>query len=1658
MRRSLQLITLLCGMGLLMSPWNGYAQISFSINEIPSLAAVAPTAMKTGDYDQDGDPDLLLQYFSGSWQARIYTNTSTASTISFASTSHVFSGASTFVDWVDYNKDGFLDVLINGAGASAIYLQNGASFTVLSASLPGTTSFNYFELADTNNDAMPELIADRLHIDYDKDGDLDYFKSGVYTNRDNTFIETHTFWDGFDQSQRPNRLPGVILDFDNNGEPDIAYIERNAKDQLTSAMVLLNNGGVFTKRQLDNFALSSGALHIAGYGDFNSNGKPEIIVYANTTNFFGVRDVTFIEYNTPNPTTVFTLNYPINTYEADMTSSCIADFNGDGKLDLLAYHQYGDDFLGPVTKFYSYRNLTAVSNTNPTAPAGLTSSVSGGHVTLTWARATDGQTSSQGITYNLEVKNGIDNLVSANSLPSGKLLTNRLGNVQQANSVVLNLPNGRYDWSVSAVDGHNLSGIKSTVAQFEVTQSFDQPQTSTLGQLQTVPLNDSRIVLAGQQGGDIYFQFLDKYGSRISQLTKVNTSTVSNTVPRVAYNPTQNHFLILWKGTSGIQAGKLWGRVFSTTGTAASAEFQVSEPEATVPGSDLFDYDVVYNDLRSHYRIAWTFGFDAAGTVKTRTINATTFALGAVATHRNAASFTESIYHFDYVRLGITDTADRILLAYSTRDYPFDPSPPDRYTFVESLTTDFTGGPPVRVNAAGIQSIAFNPYDTSFALAYEAYTYRNTDVAEVFIETSEVRVDHIKPATFPLIQKLGNVSESFVQGGQGGAYTPRVAHNRRRNEWLVLWKNTEDQKIHGRKINGHTHQVLGVEEFVLTDYTGSVTDLEYATADNQHFLTAGNLFNVVKLPKDAPPVVTGLRTDEAYAGDTLTIFGTGFGNTPYLNTVKFGSITAAVDTVFFSTTKLRVTVPNGLTRDRVPVTVSFDDQVSNNTVLFENLSLQAVTSINASEAERGDLITITGERFVTDPALLTVLFGSVPSQPSDIVSLTTTEIQVTVPQAALRGTWPVTVVIQDQPVDAPTLLRIIVAPVITSVTAPNGFISCNSVVISGENFSNDAQQLLITFGDVPVSTSDIIAVSPTTLNVAVPKGAEGDLPIRVSIDDRMAETAPQPMYLGASLAPASPAPPSIINLSQRDDDGVNFYMLVRSECSITEARVWTKGISAGNSAWTSQPLELVNERGDIRLEEESFTDPLGLNLFYEIDDVSGITVYSDTFFIQPRFTELDSTNHIPDMIFGGSVADYNIIALPFTLSPNNIPSVFRDLVNNHGSDSSKWRLYHYLNDATQDRYIEYTRGLNTVEAGRGYWMIVRYPQDIFIDGAQAVDVSGGPFEITLQPGWNQVGNPYDFNVSWTDVLSFNNNPANLESLKVFEDGAFKQSNVLQRYRGGFVKYNGSTPLVLRIPYTKNNSINGGRVRSTPAADLSADSWFIPLTLSTPSVRNEALGFGIDLHAQDGVDTFDEHRMPRFFNQVDMSFTHDLATSVQVSEANKQWDFTVHNATGEDRMTLTWKIENFGNNTKGIFLFDRTQQVIVNMRETNRYIFQYSPSNAFTIWVGEQAYLEENMRPEQVVLGEAFPNPFTTETSIPFTVVRDRTQVKITVFTMQGQPVTTLVNNVLDAGFYEATLKRHDGSGRPLAPGTYVYQLQTIQGSSQVLQTRRVLIH
>jgi len=87
-------------------------------------------------------------------------------------------------------------------------------------------------------------------------------------------------------------------------------------------------------------------------------------------------------------------------------------------------------------------------------------------------------------------------------------------------------------------------------------------------------------------------------------------------------------------------------------------------------------------------------------------------------------------------------------------------------------------------------------------------------------------------------------------------------------------------------------------------------------------------------------------------------------------------------------------------------------------------------------------------------------------------------------------------------------------------------------------------------------------------------------------------------------------------------------------------------------------------------------------------------------------------------------------------------------------------------------------------------------------------------------------------------------------------------------------------------------------------------------------------------------------------------------------------------------------------------------------------------------VTEVGETEANLIPTSIELSQNYPNPFNPVTIISYSVPSEM-KVKLTIFDMLGREVTTLVNQVQQAGQYKV-----DFDASKLSTGVYVYRLST----------------
>ena len=234
-------------------------------------------AVSWGDFDNDGDLDLAIggeEAADGSNNPRnieIYENTATGFLRVYQELNTGITLGS--VDWGDYDQDGDLDLLLTGFSSTA---------TSRRSSIIDNTSDGFSR--NTAVELIGVASGSGKWGDYDNDGDLDILLNGstfeegvldrqtlIYQNTANEFALV--FEDVFIGTEEGEADWG---DFDSDGDLDILVIGRGSDDfDDLNAKIYENTGSGFTELE----DLTTGVrIGSAAWGDFENDGDLDILL------------------------------------------------------------------------------------------------------------------------------------------------------------------------------------------------------------------------------------------------------------------------------------------------------------------------------------------------------------------------------------------------------------------------------------------------------------------------------------------------------------------------------------------------------------------------------------------------------------------------------------------------------------------------------------------------------------------------------------------------------------------------------------------------------------------------------------------------------------------------------------------------------------------------------------------------------------------------------------------------------------------------------------------------------------------------------------------------------------------------------------------------------------------------------------------------------------------------------------------------------------------------------------------------------------------------------------------------------------------------------------------------------------------------------------
>lgn len=703
---------------------------------------------------------------------------------------------------------------------------------------------------------------------------------------------------------------------------------------------------------------------------------------------------------------------------------------------------------------------------------------------------------------------------------------------------------------------------------------------------------------------------------------------------------------------------------------------------------------------------------------------------------------------------------------------------------------------------------------------------------------------------------------------------------------------------------------------------------------------------------------------------------------------------------------------------------------------IQKFSPLAVLSFSPDKGSIGTTITITGTGFSPTTTENTVrVNGTIVT----ITSASANSITATIPQGATTGEISVT---RDGNTAA-SASEFLVLPLAVNSFSPTIAGVGETITINGTGFSTTPGNNVVKFNGV---TAAVIQNSASQLKAIVPGG---------TTDGKISVTT-----LGQTASSSTNfriTPLIITNIDFPDnypigDPAVVASVEVNDAAYVQMAHFVSKGISAKDNTYKSDVVTKPANGNTLTftMPASYFADPIGLKVYFLFTDSNGNEVRSESGHVYLRYPATSTTHAIPDLTFGSNVKDYQLISIPLQLADKKLSGVFSALGN---YDNTKYRLYSHTAFSNQE-----LNSNSFLDVGKGYWFIAKNKTTIVPGEGTTVNVTEeNPFLLELRSGYNLIGNPYNFNIQWSDVLEYNDNPESVGNLIHYKNGTFAETSVLERYRGAFVYVAGTQGIWLKIPVTRDATSGGGRIKSTFPTPLDAPSWSLPITVDDGTIRNELAGIGMHPEANETIDRFDRIEIPA---PVD-AFTFALRKANEgtlirdiIGTTNQYtWQGQLHSQNGA---ILSWDNSFFGDNDRQLVLEIEGQVELTDMRKHTQ-AFVPRGTHTFLIHYGDGAYIKSATRTEETLSGHAFPNPFDKNSGsihVSMALPEGTTNIQLSLIDTKGKTAELPSVGEFDEERRVITWKNDYSK---LSSGLYVLRIAVADRTGQTFFYRKLII-
>jgi hypothetical protein len=404
---------------------------------------------------------------------------------------------------------------------------------------------------------------------------------------------------------------------------------------------------------------------------------------------------------------------------------------------------------------------------------------------------------------------------------------------------------------------------------------------------------------------------------------------------------------------------------------------------------------------------------------------------------------------------------------------------------------------------------------------------------------------------------------------------------------------------------------------------------------------------------------------------------------------------------------------------------------------------------------------------------------------------------------------------------------------------------------------------------------------------------------------------------------------------------------------------------------------------------------------------------------------------------------YTMISIPMTLDDAHIGSVLIDDLGPY--NTRHWRLFRW----ESDRLNEYPNIDSGFTPGFAFWLRTYDGRPVDADSGHSVN-SRVPFQLIINPGWNQIADPFAFPVEWDSI----GNSSTLLRPYHFDGTQYQPGiGVLRPWEGYFVYGDSTGPVTLSIPAIEASPSVEKTAVATGKIDPAVEYQLQLSAEATGTDLQDTYNYiGFVQGGSPGSNKLHYPEPPPIGDYVQLSIIDGgrqfMSSFKPVPTDGARWELQLRSTLPNQTVRISLAESGILPEGFKVYVFDRDSYTVVPLSD-GTFSVQLTGEGSvrsMSIVIGTQTFAEGNsggipLTPVSFALEQNYPNPFNPTTTIRYLISR-RSAVSLRVYDLLGKRVRILVDGEQTTGAYSVVWDGTSDDGTPVASGVYLCRLET----------------